>query len=144
MRILIAIVSIFAILCPVALADHGAKYFSVRLPDDWRHARRISLVIENLTAPANRAFKVRVTIKSANGENAVLGSAPIEAIGPTRAGNRSIPAVRLDVTRALRRILETRPDTTKVELVIEAVGARGQHIEDLEWDVRNVVFETAK
>jgi hypothetical protein len=142
MRSLILIVLIVVVLCPVAFAEDGAKQFSVDLPDNWRDAVRIRLVLENITTPANRAFKLRVTTKRGS-ETIVLGSAPIEAIGRDRTGARSIPSVRLDVTRALKRLLGNGTHVRRVQIDIQAVGPRNEPVKGIEWNLKRVVFETS-
>jgi hypothetical protein len=142
MRSLNLIVLIIVVLCPVAFADDGAKQFSVDLPDDWRDAARIRLVLENITTPANRAFKLRVTTKSGS-ETIVLGSAPIEAIGRDRTGTRSIPSIRLDVTRALKRLLGNSADVSRIQIVVQAVGPRNEPVKGFEWNLKRVVFESS-
>lgn len=142
MRSLISIVLIVVVLCPVAFADDGAKQFSVDLPGNWRDAARIRVVLENITTPANRAFKLRVTTKSGS-ETIVLGSAPIEAIGRDRTGTRSIPSIRLDVTRALKRLLGNSADVSRIQIVVQAVGPRNEPVKGFEWNLKRVVFESS-
>ncbi len=142
MRSLILIVLIVVVLCPVAFADDGAKQFSVDLPVNWRDAARIRLVLENVTTPANRTFKLRVTTKSGS-ETIVLGSAPIEAIGRDRTGKRSIPFIRLDVTRALRRLLGTGSNVSRVQITVQAVGPRNEPMKDLDWNLKRVSFASS-
>lgn len=142
MRSLISIVLIVVVLCPVAFADDGAKQFSVDLPGNWRDAARIRVVLENITTPANRVFKLRVTTKSGS-ETIVLGSAPIEAIGRDRTGTRSIPSIRLDVTRALKRLLGNSADVSRIQIVVQAVGPRNEPVKGFEWNLKRVVFESS-
>jgi hypothetical protein len=99
-------------------------------------------VLENITTPANRAFKLRVTTKSGT-ETIVLGSAPIEAIGRDRTGTRSIPAIRLDVTRGLRRLLGSTSDLKRIQIVIQPVGPRNEPVKEIEWNLKRVVIETS-
>lgn len=142
MRSLTSIVLIVVVLCPVAFADDGAKQFSVDLPGNWRDAARIRVVLENITTPANRAFKLRVTTKSGS-ETIVLGSAPIEAIGRDRTGTRSIPSIRLDVTRALKRLLGNSADVSRIQIVVQAVGPRNEPVKGFEWNLKRVAFESS-
>lgn len=139
MRSLTFVVLLIFVLCPAAFAGDGAKQFSVELPANWRDADRIRIVLENVTTPANRAFKLRVTANTGT-ETIVLGSAPVEALGRDRTGVRNIPSIRLDVTRALRRLLGSNAGVRSVQVVIQPVGPRGEPVTDLEWSVKRVVF----
>lgn len=142
MRGLLLVFLIVFVLCPAVFADDGAKQFSVDVPDNWREATRIRLVLENVTTPANRAFKLRVTAKRGS-ETVVLGSAPVEAVGRDRSGMRSIPSIRLDVTRTLRRFLGNKSDVSRVEILIEPVGPRNEPTKGIDWSVNRVVFQTS-
>ena len=141
--LLVFVVILSAMLCPVAYADNGVKHFSISLPDNWRDAARIRLVLKDVEAPGNVPFKLRVTISSGNGKEVRLGTVGIPAISRTNAKTRSIPVIRLDVTRALQQYLADHPDTGKIELSIQPVSARNQPIEDLAWSLKEVLFEPA-
>ena len=142
MRGSILLVLIMVMLCPSVFADGGAKQFTLDLPPNWPDAERVRLLLENVTVPANRPFKLRASVKGREGSKIVLRSVGIEATGPNRTGVRTIPSMPLDVTRPLRRFLEAAANTSSVLIVIEAVDSRGEVLNDVEWKVDRVSLKT--
>ena len=86
-------------------------------------------------------LKLRVTAKGEDNKDVYLGSIGVEAIGPSHTETRSLPMLRLDVTRSLKRLLEQQPNANQVDLQIRAVDGRNNPIQDLKWSVEGVRFE---
>ncbi|MGZ9274700.1 MAG: hypothetical protein ACXW34_08160, partial [Nitrospira sp.] len=67
--------SLIASLSMPAHADEEKHHFTVALPAQWQDATRIRLVLERVTAPGDRPFKLRVTTVTEEQQILVLGSA---------------------------------------------------------------------
>jgi hypothetical protein len=117
------------------------RRFEVSLPQQWQQAK-LRLAFDELQAPGNVPFKLRVLALSEDKKEILLGSVAVEAIGPDKSALRTLKILRLDVTRSLNRFLENKATATKVELIIRPVDARNNPIKDLEWSVKEVRLET--
>ena len=114
--------------------------FVVTLPQQWQESR-LRIAVDELQAPGNVPFKLRVLVKGDDDKEISLGSVAVEAIGPNKTAPRMVKSLRLDVTRSLNRFLENKSNPTQVELLIRPVDARNNPIKDLEWSVKAVRLE---
>ena len=117
------------------------RRFVVQLPAEWQESK-LRLVIDGVRIPGNVPLKLRVTTIGEDEKEVALGSIGIEAIGPNKSATRSLRALRLDVTRPLKRFLERQHNPSKVDLRIQAVDGRNNPIRDLKWSVEDVRLET--
>jgi len=135
--ILVLNASVFA---AVQTADEP-RHFSVRLPAQWQESK-LRLVIDGVRVPGNVPLKLRITTFGEDNKEVSLGSVGVEAIGPNKSEIRSLRALRLDVTRSLKRFLERQANPSRVDLRIQAVDGRNNPIRNLQWSVESVRLET--
>lgn len=121
-----------------ASEDQGR--FVISLPQQWQQSK-LRIAFDELQAPGNVPFKLRISAISEDKKEVLLGSVPVEGIGPDKSALRTLKTLRLDVTRSLNRFLEKQTSPTKIELLIRPVNARNNPIKDLEWSVKNVRLE---
>jgi hypothetical protein len=124
-------------------ASEDERRFEVSLPQQWQQSK-LRIAFDELQAPGNVPFKLRVTAVSEDKKEVLLGSIAVEAIGPDKSALRTVKTLRLDVTRSLNRFLSNKSTPTKIELLIRAVDARNQPIKDLEWTLKDVRLETPR
>lgn len=113
--------------------------FAVSLPQQWQQSK-LRLAIDELQAPGNVAFKLRISAIGEDKKEILLGSVPVEGVGPDKPALRTLKILRLDVTRSLNRFLEHKA-ATKVDLLIRPVDARNKPLANLEWSVKHVRLE---
>jgi len=70
-----------------------------------------------------------------------VGSTGIEALGPDESKLHELPFLQLDVTRSLRRLLESRREEKTIELHIQAVNGRNNPIPGLKWSCNTARLE---
>lgn len=116
------------------------RRFEISLPAQWQQSK-LRIAFDELQAPGNLPFKLRVTAMGEDKKVVLLGSVPVEAIGPDKSAARTLKLLRLDVTRSLNRFVEHKVTTTKIEIFIRPVDARNNPIKDLEWSVKDVRLE---
>ena len=121
-------------------ASEDKRRFVVSIPQEWRQSK-LRLAVDELQAPGNVPFKLRVSAMSEDKKEVLLGSVAVEAIGPDKSALRTLRILRIDVTRSLNRFLENKATSTKIELLIRPVDARNNPIKDLEWSVKDVRLE---
>lgn len=121
-------------------ASDDQRRFVVSLPQQWQQSK-LRIAFDELQAPGNVPFKLRVSAMSEDKKEILLGSVPVEAIGPDKSALRTLKILRLDATRSLNRFLKNKATTTEIELLIRPVDARNNPIKDLEWSVKNVRLE---
>ena len=141
-RFVVFVLVISAVICAAAHAEGEPQRFVVPLPEHWQDATRFRLVLEGVTIPGDVPLKLRVTANTRGGREIFLGSAGIEAISRTRSEERHLKSLRLDVTRSLKRFLETSATSTSVELYIQPVDRENHPIRDLKWSVETVRLES--
>ena len=124
-----------------AAATDQPTPFVVPVPTNWSNATRIRLVLEGVTVPGNVPLKLRVTAVSQGGKEEFVGSTGIEALGPDESKLHELPVLQLDVTRSLRRLLESRPEEKTIELHIQAVNGRNNPIPGLKWSCNTARLE---
>lgn len=105
----------------------------VPVPTNWSDAGRIRLVLEGVTVPGNVPLKLRVTTVSQGSQEEFVGSTGIEALGHDESKPHELPVVQLDVTRSLKRILESRPEEKTIEFHVQPVDGRNNPIPGLKW-----------
>jgi hypothetical protein len=126
--------------CASATGDSGSSIFVVSVPTNWANAARIRLVLEGATVPGNIPLKLRVT--TSQGEQEMfIGSTGIEALGPDESKPRHLPLLMLDVTRSIKRLLESRPGGKRIEVRIQPVDGRNHPIPGLKWSCEKVRLE---
>lgn len=128
-------------MCALAHADDKPQRFVVSLPEEWKNVTRILLVFEDVTVPGNVPLKLRVTTTGQDGGEAFLGSTGIEALGRNESKQRHLPAVRLDITRSLKRFLANHSSTGKLEIYVQPVDGRNNAIRDVGWSAAKVRLE---
>lgn len=116
-----------------AAATDQPTPFVVPVPTNWPDAMRIRLVLEGVTVPGNVPLKLRVTAISQGGQEEFVGSTGIEALGRDEVKLHQLRVLQLDVTRSIRRLLESRPDQNTIELRVQAVAGRNNPIPGLKW-----------
>ena len=115
--------------------DHGR--FQVSLPQHWQESK-LRVEVDELQAPGNVPFKLRVFAIGEDGKEVPLGSMGIEAVGRDKTALRTMNTLRLDVTRSLNRFLANKSKPAKVEIIVRPVDARNNPIKDMEWSVKDV------
>ena len=99
--------------------------------------------MKNTKVSGKVPFKFLITMTvDKGGEKIKLAGAGMPAIGKNSA-SRTLPSLRLDVTRVLRQYLSGAENTKSIDIYIEPVDARGRPLPTLDWSVEKVVFETA-
>ena len=116
------------------------RRFEVSLPQQWQQSK-LRIAFDELQAPGNVPFKLRVSAINEDKKEVLLGSVAVEAIGPDKPAPRTLRILRIDVTRSLNRFLANKATTTKIVLLIRPVDARNNSIKDLEWSVKDVRLE---
>ena len=115
--------------------------FVVPVPTNWSNAIQIRLVLEEVTVPGNVPLKLRVTATSQAGQEDFVGSTGIEALNRDESKPHELPVLRLDVTRSLRRLLESRPKEKTIEFRIQPVDGRNNPIPGLKWSCKTARLE---
>ena len=116
------------------------RRFEVSLPQQWQQAR-VRVAVDELQAPGNVPFKLRVSVMGEDKKEVLLGSIAVEGIGPDKSALRTVKTLRIDVTRSLNRFLANKTAPAKIELLVRPVNARNNPIKDLEWSVKDVRLE---
>lgn len=143
-RVVFLVLSLIASLSMPAHADEEKHHLTVALPAQWQDATRIRLVLERVTAPGDRPFKLRVTTVTEEQQILVLGSAGIVAVRPTMSEPRRLPALRIDVTRALKLLTTHLADAQNVTIAIQAVDRRNDPLAGFTWSAERVWLETTQ
>jgi hypothetical protein len=143
-RNLALLLTLMAGICAMAHAEGEPKRMSVMLPTDWKDAAKFRLVVEGVTVPGNQALKFRVTTTNELGREVFLGSLGVEALDRDESKPRRLPALRFDITRALKQFLENRGSAQKIELAIHAVDGSNKPIQGLKWSVDAARIETLR
>jgi hypothetical protein len=145
-RCTVLLLALCALACPVALAAEGPRQcFVVPLPEG-RHdeAARLRVVLEGVTTPGDVPLKLRVTATAEDGREVYLASAGVVAAGRGATEARRLTALRLDATRALRRLLAGGDGADKLKLCVQPVDARNAPLRDLKWSVEAVRIEARR
>lgn len=132
-RCAVLLLAVMVYLSSALAKDSEPLLFVLPVPTDWQSATSIRLVLEGVTVPGNVPLKLRVTTMSRDGQEVFVGSTGIEALGRDESKPRPLPLLQLDVTRSLRRLLESRAGEKNIELRIQAVDGRNNPIPDLKW-----------
>ena len=125
-----------------APASTCAGAFSVRLPDGWRTADRLMLVVADVSVPKNRTAVLEFHA-TAGSETAMLGSYGVVAESTTAAGTSTFEAMRVNVTRPLRRWLDAHPGST-VCIRVTPVDGSQRPIADLGWTSRTIEIQAVR
>jgi hypothetical protein len=125
-----------------APASTCAGAFTIRMPDDWRTADRLMLVAGDVSVPKNRTAVLEFHATDGN-ETAMLGSYGIVAESTTAAGASTFEAMRVNVTRPLRRWLDAHPGSTVCVRVTPVDGSR-QPIAGLDWTSRTIEIQAVR
>ena len=133
---------VMAGVCPAMPAENEPKRIVVAVPRDSTEAAKIRLIIEGVSAPANQPLKLRVTTTNEAGKDVFLGSAGVEAVSRNESKTRRLPPIRVDVTRALKRVLANRAITTNAEIAIQVLDEKNIPIPNLTWSVEAARIET--
>ena len=145
-RAVLLLLALCALSCPAALAADGPQQcFVVPLPEG-RHdeAARLRVVLEGVTTPGDVPLKLRVTADDEGGREVLLASAGVVAAGRAAMQARRLPALRLDATRALRRLLAGGGGADELKLCVRPVDARNAPLRDLKWSVEAVRIEARR
>lgn len=124
-------------------AGEASHCVAVSPPAQWQAAKRIHLVLEGVTAPGDQPLKIRVTAGVGDDPQTVLGAVGVEAISRFAKEERRLPALRVDVTRSLKQLLERKPDAKPLTVCAHAVDGRNAPLRDIVWSVKSVRFETS-
>jgi hypothetical protein len=127
-----------------AWAKDVSRGFPVPVSAQLKGAARIRLVILGVTVPGNQPLKLRVTTRKSDGQEVFLGSIGIVALAPSEKRPRSLPPLRLDVTRTLQRFLDSQAAATELKLIITPVDGRNRPLPQLEWSVDGVRLEVPR
>lgn len=125
-----------------APASTCAGAFTVRAPDGWRTADRLMLVVGHVSLPKNQTAVLEFHA-TAGKETAMLGSYGIVAESTTATGASTFEAMRVNVTRPLRRWLDAHPGSTVCIRVIPVDGSR-QPIAGLDWTSRTIEIQAVR
>lgn len=137
------LMAIVCVSCTSAKGDDKLSTFVLQVPTNWQSASQIRLTLEGITVPGNVPLKLRVTTGREGNEN-FLGSTGIEALGREESKPHHVRALKLDVTRSLKRVLEEQHDTNKIQLRIQAVDGRNKPIQGLKWSCDKVRLEISE
>ena len=140
LRLVLFFLLVNATFLALGQASENQRRFEVSVPQQWQQSK-LRIAFDELQAPGNVPFKLRVSAMSEDKKEILLGSIPVEAIGPDKSALRTLKILRLDVTRSLNRFLSKKATTTKIDLLIRPVDGRNNPIADLEWSVKNVRLE---
>ena len=120
----------------------GAGAVYGRMPDDRRTADRLMLVVADVSVPKNRTAVLEFHAAAGN-ETAMLGSYGVVAESTTAAGTSTFEAMRVNVTRPLRRWLDAHPGST-VCIRVTPVDGSQRPIADLGWTSRTIEIQAVR
>lgn len=141
-RCIVILLAAIMWLSSAAATDDGTPApFVVPVPTNWANATQIRLVLEGVTVPGNVPLKLRVTTVSQESQEEFVGSTGIEALGRDESKPHELPVVQLDVTRSLRRLLESRPGEKTIEFRVQPVDGRNNPIPGLKWSCNTARLE---
>jgi hypothetical protein len=119
-----------------AEAPAARDRFEVRVPQEWRKADRLILLIKGVSLPKDQPVVFQFYATAEDGEEIRLGSYGVVAESETARGRWNFEVLPIHVTRPLRRWLDARPRTRTVRIRVEPVDGSGRPIDDLDWTVR--------
>jgi hypothetical protein len=112
--------------------------FEVRVPEGWRGADRLMLLVKGVSLPKNRPVVFELYATDRAGDDLMLGSYGVVAESDTARGRWTLEVFQVNVTRQLRRWLEERPEEKTVRIRLEPVDGSRSPIHDLDWTARSV------
>jgi hypothetical protein len=141
--LLVAIVVWPAAIAPPAGAasDGPPRVFETRVPDAWRTADRLMLVVKDLSVAKNRPVVFEFFATGEGRKPELLGSYGIVAESDEAAGDWHFESIRVNVTRPLRRWLDPGAATT-VSIRVDVVDGNRQPMRDLRWTAKSIAIET--
>lgn len=116
--------------------------FAVAVPADWRTADRLMLRARDVSVAKNTTAVLEFHTAAA-GETAMLGSYGVVAESDTAAGVRIHEVMQVNVTRHLRRWLDTHPGS-HVCIQVKPVDGSRQPLARLEWKARAIEIDAVR
>ena len=117
----------------VGAEDPGSvKEFELTLPESIEGARRVVLELSEVRLPRNKAAVFRARAIDENGAEVPLGSVGLLAESNDAEGTVLHPALRIDITKALKRWCQGHPGVSAVRIRVAPYAGK-EPLADLEW-----------
>jgi hypothetical protein len=123
---------------PLVGAEDGgsSKEFALELPEGIEAARSVTLVLSNVRLPRNTAAVLRARIAESGAADVPLGSIGVLAESKAAEGTALHAALRIDVTKALKRWRQDHPGISAMKVrVVPYAGA--EPLAHLEWSIES-------
>jgi len=125
-------------------ARPSVSRFVITLPEDWRDAESMTLVLRDVAVPRNRSAIFQVLVADEAGQETLLGSFAVVAISPDAEGQSHHEAFRVNMKRPLSRWGKENPRTSVLRLRVTPIDSKRQVIENLDWSAGDVAIEVRK
>jgi hypothetical protein len=120
---------------PVGAEDQGpVKEFVLALPEGIEGARRVVLELSDARLPRNRGAVFRARAIDENGAEVPLGSVGMLADSNDAEGTVLHPALRIDVTSALKRWCQEHPGVSAMRIRVVPYAGK-EPLANFEWSV---------
>ncbi len=118
---------------PAGAEDQGSvKEFELTLPEGIEGARRVVLEMSEVRLPRNKAAVFRARAIDEDGAEVPLGSVGLLAESNEAEGTVLHPALRIDITKALKRWCQGHPGVSAMRMRVVPYAGK-EPLADLEW-----------
>lgn len=118
---------------PVGAADQGpVKEFVLALPEGIEGARRVVFELSDVRLPRNKAAVFRARAIDENGADVPLGSVGMLAESNDAEGTVLHPALRIDITKALKRWCQDHPGVSAMRIRVVPYAGK-EPLATFEW-----------
>jgi hypothetical protein len=114
----------------------SAKEFELPLPQGIETARRVVLELTDVRLPRNAAAVFRARVIEEDGAEVPLGSVGFLAESNEAQGTVLHPALRIDVTKALKRWRESHPEVLAMRIRVVPYAGK-EPLPELEWSAES-------
>jgi hypothetical protein len=126
------LVAAIAMTCAMAGPVMNSKDFELPLPPGIEAARRVVIELSDVRLPRNAAVVFRARVIEEDGAEVALGSVGFLAESNEAQGTVLHPAMRIDVTKALKRWCQAHPEMVAVRVRVAPFAGK-EPLADLEW-----------
>jgi len=114
----------------------SSKEFVLELPEGLEAARSVALVLSNVRLPRKAAVVLRARVAESGGAEVPLGSIGVLAESKDAEGTAVHAALRIDVTRALKRWRQDHPGHSAMKIRLVPYAGR-EPLANLEWAIES-------
>lgn len=129
------------LLAAPAFGDGSVRCFTAVLPEGWREAQRVMLLVKDVRVPQKQSAIFRVRTVDADGSDVLLGSFAVVAEAQDVPGITRHPVFLINITRTLSRWGAAHPQESHVNVRIVPVDGKGRTLETFDWSAREVLIE---